>query len=88
METFSWDEPIESEVVLAAVQSLERILGKTITRAFIRELETKGIVFGIDRKYPLKMVREAAVSIFGEDGGYLLAYFLRKYVEEDMDLHR
>ena len=82
MATFSWDEPIEGNLVLAAIQSLEKILGKMITNAFIFELENRGIVFGEGKKYPLEKVREAAVSIFGEDGGYLLAYFLRKYIED------
>lgn len=82
MATFSWDEPIEGDLVLAATRSLEKILGKMITNAFIFELENRGIVFGEGKKYPLQKIREAAVSIFGEDGGYLLAYFLRKYMED------
>lgn len=87
MAIFNWNEPIDSDIVLAATRSLEKILGKMITNAFIRELESQGIVFGNDNRYPLQKVREAAVSIFGEDGGYLLAYFLRKYVE-DANKHR
>lgn len=82
MAIFSWHEPIDSDIVLAATRSLEIILGKKVTDAFIQELESQGMVFGNDKKYPLQKVREAALSIFGDDGGYLLSYFLRKYVED------
>ena len=82
MTIFSWDEPIDSDLLLAATRSLEKILGKVITDAFILELENRGIIFSSGNAYPLQKVREVAVSIFGEDGGYLLAYFLRKYMED------
>ena len=83
MTIFSWDEPIDSDLLLAATRSLEKILGKVITDAFILELENRGMIFNNGSAYPLQKVREAAVSIFGEDGGYLLAYFLRKYMEDE-----
>ncbi|MEO9296044.1 MAG: hypothetical protein ABI347_10670 [Nitrososphaera sp.] len=74
-------EPISSPRLLLALQSLSRILGRSMVDMLIADLERQGITLHGDAKYPMKQVERALTATFGSEGGVLLAEKLRRSLD-------
>lgn len=63
------------------MQSLNRVLGRSMVDMLVLDLEKQGIVLHGDEKYSVKRVGGALVATFGPEGGMLLAEKLRKSLD-------
>lgn len=63
------------------MESLQKVLGRSIVDLLIYDLESQGIALGTDEYYTLDRIRQVFEATFGEDGASLLVEKLRKELE-------
>lgn len=74
-------EHITRPGLLLALQSLNRVLRRSMVDMLVSDLEKQDVTLHSDEKYSVKRVGGALVATFGSEGGMLLAKKLRKSLD-------